>query len=123
MRVKVVASEFEANLWGEAEPGFFSKLFGWKPKRTFGEIEVKSYRDGTKKMEVEFKRLKLPENSTLTIVINGEVLCDVLLAQTDFFKKVFESDQGSRVPDVDKGAKVEVLYQGGVLLEGVFLRD
>ena len=60
MGMRMVTSDFEASLWGETEPGFFSKLFGWKPKGLFGEIEVESYHDGTKEMEVKFKRLKIP---------------------------------------------------------------
>ena len=121
--MRLVTSDFEANLWGEQDPGLLTKWFGWRFKGLFGEIEVESYSDGHKKMEIEFKRMRVPEGSRLGVVIDGETVCEVMLTQTDYLKKVFDTSRGEQVPDVSKGTKVEVHYEGNVLLEGVFLKD
>ena len=66
-----VLEEYEADLYRVPKPRFF--LFR-VPK---GELELKKYDDGEKRLEIKFVDVKVPDGSAASVVIDGRVVCQV----------------------------------------------
>ncbi|MBN2147008.1 MAG: hypothetical protein JW726_06450, partial [Anaerolineales bacterium] len=66
-----VESEFEADLYKVPPPRFF--LF----RGSVGEAEVKRYSSGEARLEVKFYGLKVPDGTTVSVLIDGALVTEM----------------------------------------------
>ena len=111
--------EFEADLYTSVDvPKLLAPLFRSKG----GEIEVSTYDDGERRMEVEIDKLSVPDGSTVSAIVDGNVVCE-LQVNRGRGRLVLRSSRGDTVPAVGGGGVAEIRYNGEVLLQGTFRRD
>lgn len=110
--------EYEAELYSIPKSGW-ARLF---LRSKGGEIEVKRYDDGEKRMEIDLRRVKCPDGALVAVVINGRQVRQVE-TRSGFARLHLSSLDGEALPEVCSGDKVEIQLMGEVLLEGVFMPD
>ena len=87
-----------------------------------GKVEWQRHGDGSEELDARFRKLELPDGSSVEIRLDGAVLgCASISAGAGYLK--LESVKGEAVPKVVAGQVAEVLLDGVVLLTGVFKPD
>jgi hypothetical protein len=107
-------AEYEADLYKVPKPRFLPM-----PK---GELEVKRYDDGETKLEIEFFGAQAPDGAAVTVVIDGQAVCQVPVRRQRGRLEI-STVQGAAIPDVRTGSVGEIQYQGQALLRGTFKPD
>jgi hypothetical protein len=110
--------EYEADLY-TIQTSWWAKLF---LRSKAGEMEIKRYEGGEKRMEIDLKGLKVPDGAQVSIVIDDRVAREVEVRR-GFARVRLSSAEGEPIPDVQLGSMVEVRYMGEALLEGTFKPD
>ena len=113
-------SDFEANLYRQEEPSALVRFLGMRIKK--GEIEISTYNDGHKKIEVELEGVEVPNGSTVTAIIDGAPTCEVQVNHGKARVKQRTTD-GIEIPEVSRGSVAEIHYQGEIILSGTFKPD
>jgi len=113
-RVRRVVEELEAELYKVPAPKFF--------RTEQGELELKTYADGVKKLDIFFRGIKAPDGSIAQVMVDGEILCELPLKRGSAHHE-YSSGNGNQVPEVRDGQVVEVHYGGKVFLKGAFKPD
>jgi hypothetical protein len=109
--------EFEADLYTTDDvPKLLAPFFRSKG----GEIEVSTYDDGDRQMEVEIDKLNVPSGATVSAIVDGTIVCKL---QVNRGRLVLRSSRGDTVPAVGNGSVAEIRYNGEVVLQGTFRRD
>jgi hypothetical protein len=108
--------EYEADLYKVPLPKFF--LFR-VPK---GELELKRYDDGETQLEVEFFGVPVPDGSVASVVMDGQIACQVEVRRGRARLKL-SSTEGYVFPEVRDGSVGEIQYNGEPLLRGTFRPD
>jgi hypothetical protein len=110
--------EYEADLY-RVQTSWWGKLF---LRSKGGEMEIKRYEDGEKRMEIDLHGVKCPDGALVSAVIDGRTVREVEVRR-GFARVRLSSTEGEAVPEVRAGSTVEIHYMGAVLLEGVFEPD
>jgi hypothetical protein len=110
--------EYEADLY-TIQTSWWAKLF---LRSKGGEMEIKRYEGGEKRMEIDLKELKVPDGARVSIVIDGRVEREVEVRR-GYARVRVSSAEGEPIPDVQIGSTVEVRHMGEALLEGTFKLD
>lgn len=110
--------EYEANLY-PVQKTWWARLF---LRSKGGEIEVKRYDDGERRMEIDLQGVKCPDGTRVSLVIDGRPEREVEVRR-GFARERLSSNNGEAIPEVSAGSTVEVRYAGEVLLEGTFRPD
>jgi hypothetical protein len=110
--------EYEADLF-RVHLSWWEKLF---QVTTGGEIEIKVFEDGEKRMEIDLDRIKAPDGALLTVVIDGESVREVEHRRGSVHLRL-SSSEGELIPDVRSGSPVEIRSMGETLLKGTFTVD
>lgn len=110
--------EFEADLF-PIPKNWWEKLFLRSKK---GEMEIKHYGDGEKRMEIDLRGIKIPNGERVQAMIDGNIVRDVTI-QRGYARMRYNSVDGEIIPDVQHGSKAEIRYMGELLLEGAFIQD
>lgn len=113
-------SEYEADLYRIEEPSFLSKLLGLRTKN--GELEIKTYDDGEKVMEVELHGVRASNGVAVSVVVDNTAVCEVTVSQ-GHGRLVLSTAQGETIPEVSNGTVAEIHYLGETLLRGTFKPD
>jgi hypothetical protein len=116
MKWRRAVEEYEAELYKVPRPKFF--LFR-VPK---GELEVKRYEDGETELEIEFYDVKVPDGSAASVVIDGQVACQVAVSQRRGRLRL-STARGDAIPAVGDGSVGEIQYNGEPLLRGMLRPD
>ena len=111
-------TEFEADLF-TIQKTWWAKLFMRSKK---GEMEIKHYEFGEKKMEIDLRGIKVPNGDRVQAIIDGKIVRDVII-QRGSARMRYNSSDGEIIPEVQHGSKAEIRYMGELLLEGTFFRD
>lgn len=111
-------TEFEADLF-TIQKTWWAKLFMRSKK---GEMEIKHYDHGERKMEIDLRGIKIPNGDQVQAMIDGKIIRDVII-QRGFARMRYSSAEGEIIPEVQHGSKAEIRYKGELLLEGTFFRD
>lgn len=90
--------------------------------RARGRCEWERHGDGSEALCARFRKLDLPEGTTVSVCLDGVVLGDVVLTE-GAGRLAFESCRGDTVPKASRGQVCEILYRGAVVLRGVFEPD
>lgn len=69
-----VTAEFDADLYKVPKPRFF--------RVEKGELERKTYADGEERLEVRFHGIDVPEGTRVSVVIDGERVCEIAAARS-----------------------------------------
>ena len=85
-------------------------------------MEIKTYADGEKRMEIDLYRLAVPDGAVVSAAIDGQVIYEVAV-RGGFARIRASSLDGESIPEVQHGSKAQIHYQGEVLLEGTFMHD
>lgn len=110
--------EYEADLY-TIQKSWWAKLF---LRSKGGEIEVKRYEDGEKRMEIELHRVKVPDGALVSVLIDGRAVRQVETRRGSARVRLSSLD-GEVIPDIQIGSPVEIQYMGENLLEGTFKPD
>lgn len=113
-------AEYEADLYRIEEPSFLGRLLGLRTKN--GELEVKTYDDGEKVMEVELYSVKASNGIAVSVVVDNATICEVTLNQGRG-RLLLSTAQGETIPQVSNGSVAEIHYLGEALLRGTFKPD
>ncbi|MBN1449494.1 MAG: hypothetical protein JW963_00615 [Anaerolineales bacterium] len=111
-------SEYEADLY-RVHTSWWAKLF---LSSKGGEMEVKHYEGGEKRMEIDLHGVKCPDGARVSVVIDGKVVREVEVRR-GFARVRLSSADGEIIPDVHNGSAAEIHYMGEALLEGTFKFD
>ncbi len=109
--------EIEANLYPENE----IKILGIAFRTLQGEIEIEGYEDNKAEIEIKLFGLKIPDNSTVSLVIDNKRILDFQINHGRYKKEHIEV--GGHSSDFTIGSKVEIQYMGKTLLSGTFRED
>ncbi len=91
-------------------------------RRGRGKAEWERYADGSEELDARFRKLELPDGSSVEVRLDGAVLgCASVSAGAGRLK--LESLKGEEVPKAVPGQVVEVVHDGVALLAGVFKPD
>lgn len=110
--------EYEADLY-TIQTSWWAKLL---LRTKGGEIEIKHYEDGEKRMEIDLKGVKCPDGAKVSVAIDGRVEREVEVRR-GFARVRLSSTEGETIPTVHSGSTAEIRYMGEVLLEGTFKLD
>ena len=110
--------EYEADLY-TVQTTWWAKLL---LRSKGGEMEIKHYEDGEKRMEIDLKGVKAPDGAQVSVAIDGRVEREVEVRR-GFARVRISSADGESIPTVQIGSTAEIRYMGEVLLEGTFKRD
>lgn len=110
--------EYEVDLF-RVHLSWWEKLF---QITTAGEIEIKVFEDGEKRMEIDLDRIKAPDGALLAVVIDGESVREVEHRRGSVHLRL-SSSEGELIPDVRSGSPVEIRSMGETLLKGTFTVD
>lgn len=110
--------EYEADLY-TIQTSWWAKLF---LRSKGGEMEIKRYEDGEKRMEIDLHGLKVPDGVQVSVVIDGRAVRQVD-TRRGYARVRLSSAEGGEIPEVQIGSSVEIQYNGEVLLEGTFKPD
>lgn len=111
-------TEFEADLF--PIPKNWLEKLSLRSKK--GEMEIKHYSHGEKRMEIDLRGIKVPNGEQVQAMIDGKIVRDVTI-QRGYARMRYNSVDGEIIPDVQHGSKAEIRYMGELLLEGTFIRD
>ncbi len=114
MGFKQVTADYEADLF-TLDKGLFKR-------RNRGEVEVKHYGDGSAKMKIKLKGLKLSDGTAVVINI-GESFVHAFAVHNGSAREKLTTEDGHEVPTVAHGDAVELWYDDQRLLRGKFRRD
>jgi hypothetical protein len=111
--------EYEADLYPVPEPSFFLLRLFRTPK---GELELKTYEDGERRLEVELHGVGVPDGSVVSVVIDGQETCQVRI---DRGRGRLERNtgRGEMVPQVKTGSVGEIRHNNEPILRGEFEPD
>jgi hypothetical protein len=110
--------EYEADLY-TIQTSWWAKLF---LRSKGGEIEVKRYEDGEKRMEIDLQGVKVPDGAQVSVVIDGRTARQVE-TRRGYARVRLSSVDGEIIPEVQIGSTAQIQYNGEVLLEGTFKPD
>jgi hypothetical protein len=110
--------EYEADLY-TVQTSWWAKLL---LRSKGGEVEIKRYKDGEKRMEIDLKGVKCLDGAQVSVVIDGRVEREVEIRR-GFARIRISSADGEAIPTVQIGSTAEIRYIGEVLLEGTFKLD
>jgi hypothetical protein len=113
-RVRRVVEEIEAELHKVPKPRFFNI--------EQGELELKTYEDGARKLDIFFRGIESPDGSVAQVLVDGDVLCELPLKR-GCGQHEYNNENGDQVPELRVGQVVEVQYGGKVFLKGTFTPD
>lgn len=110
--------EYEADLYS-VQKSWWAKLF---LRSKGGEMEIKRYEGGEKRMEIDLHGVKCPDGASVSVVIDGSPVREVEVRR-GFARVRLSSAEGESIPTVRIGSTIEIRYLGEVLLEGSFKPD
>jgi hypothetical protein len=110
--------EYEADLY-TVQTSWWAKLL---LRSKGGEMEIKHYEDGEKRMEIDLKGVKCPDGARVSAVIDGRVAREVEVRR-GYARVRMSSAEGELIPEVRNGSTAEIRYMGEILLEGTFKLD
>lgn len=113
MGVRDIKYELEAKLKSVAG-GLFSK--------PSGKLERKSYADGTERLKISFRNLKVPDASTAKVKVDS---VDILAIRVSggMGRYDLESSELNEFPDLRVGQTIEIHVGDTVFLRGVLCED
>jgi hypothetical protein len=111
-------AEYEADLY-RIPKSWWERLF--LPKKG-GEMEIKHYQDGEKRLEIDLHGLKVPDGARVSALIDGKVVREVELRR-GYVRLRLSSAEGESIPEVSNGSAAEIQYLGEILLQGTFRFD
>ncbi|MGE3466356.1 MAG: FG-GAP-like repeat-containing protein [Pyrinomonadaceae bacterium] len=85
-----------------------------------GEAEWQLYQSGNREIEVEVEDLSLSMGTSLTAVVDGNVVGQMTVDDRQKARLKLKTEDGQAVPVVDNGSTVQVLNGSTVLVSGVF---
>jgi hypothetical protein len=109
-----VVEEYEAELFKVPMPRIF--------RNEMGELERKTYADGEELLEIVFRGAKVPDGSTVAVVIEGKHVCAIEVRRGRV-RLDLSSLRGSEIPRVSHGDVAEIQFGGQALLRGTFKPD
>ncbi len=113
MKTRNVSFELEAKLKGKS-----GRLFN-KPS---GKLERKTYDDGTERLKISIRNLKLPGETVAQIKYEDEMIAEVTL-HNGSGRYDLESSEPGKLPTLTDNNSVQVIINGNVALWGKLYRD
>jgi hypothetical protein len=85
-----------------------------------GEAEFELYQSGNRELEVEIEDVNLPAGTSLTAVIDGNTVGQIVLEADRRGRLKLKTELGQAVPNVNAGSTVQVRNGNTILVSGVF---
>jgi hypothetical protein len=113
MSLRTVNYELEAKLTGQSG-GLFSK--------PSGKIERKSYADGSERLKISVRSIKVPDQSTAIVTVDDQEIAQLSLIKGSG-RLDTESKDSTSIPTFRVGQAVEVRVLGKSVLDGILYED
>ncbi len=114
MPVRTVKLELEAKLQATKGGGIFSK--------PSGKLERKSYGDGTERLKISLRNLKVPDNSDAIVNADGQEIAKISITNKSG-RLDQESQDISFMPTLQPGQIIEVRVCDRIFLKGTLHSD
>ena len=87
-----------------------------------GEMEIKTYDDDEKVMEIELHGVRIPNGTAVSAVVDDTAVCEVKVNQ-GHVRLLLSTARGETIPEVSNGSVAEIHYLGEAFLRGTFEPD
>ncbi len=109
-----IIEDFEAKL----VPGDVSRA----GQKTQGKAEWERYGNDEEELSIRVRHLDLPDHTSLDVLLHGGLIGTLVLSG-GYGELRMKSQDGTGVPRVAEGNRIEVSHSGSAVMAGVFVPD